>query len=81
MPEYTSTVTLIFGGNNLDAKDVEEYRLKLKDNFLGTFGILITDDEITDINKISRSLANKRLLNLANSYLENLRQEARIVFK
>ena len=34
-----------------------------------------------DINEISRSLANKRLLSLANSYLENLRQEARIVFK
>ena len=30
---------------------------------------------------ISRSLANKRLLSLANSYLENLRQEAQIVFK
>ena len=35
----------------------------------------------SDINEISRSLANKRLLSLANSYLENLRQEARIVFK
>ena len=35
----------------------------------------------TDINEISRSLANKRLLSLANSYLENLRQEARIIFK
>ena len=34
-----------------------------------------------DMNEISRSLANKRLFNLANSYLENLRQEARIVFK
>ena len=34
-----------------------------------------------DTNNISRSLANKRLLSLANSYLENLRQEARIVFK
>ena len=34
-----------------------------------------------DKNEISRSLANKRLLNLANSYLDNLRQEARIVFK
>ena len=34
-----------------------------------------------DLNQISRSHANKRLLNLANSYLENLRQEARIVFK
>ena len=35
----------------------------------------------SDINEISRSLANKRLLSLANSYLANLRQEARIVFK
>ncbi len=34
-----------------------------------------------EVNKISRSLANKRLLSLANSFLENLRQEARIVFK
>ena len=34
-----------------------------------------------DINEINRSLANKRLLSLANSYLDNLRQEARIVFK
>ena len=35
----------------------------------------------SDIDEISRSLANKQLLSLANSYLENLRQEARIVFK
>ena len=35
----------------------------------------------SDVNEINRSLANKRLLSLANSYLENLRQEARIVFK
>ncbi len=35
----------------------------------------------SDMNDISRSLVNKRLLNLARSYLENLRQEARIVFK
>ena len=34
-----------------------------------------------DMNEINRSLANKRLLNLARSYLENLRQESRIVFK
>ena len=59
MPEYTSTVTLIFGCNNLDAENIEEYKLKLKDNFLGTFGILITDDEITDINKI-RQINYKR---------------------
>ena len=34
-----------------------------------------------DINEISRIIANKRLLGLANSYLDKLRQEARIVFK
>lgn len=34
-----------------------------------------------DLNQINRSIANKRLLSLANSYLENLRQEAQIVFK
>ena len=35
----------------------------------------------SDLNEINRSYANKRLVSLANSYLENLRQEARIVFK
>ena len=35
----------------------------------------------SDISKIKRSIANQRLLSLAKSYIENLRQEARIVFK
>ena len=35
----------------------------------------------SDVNEINRSSVNKRLFSLANSYLENLRQEARIVFK
>ena len=35
----------------------------------------------SDVNEINRSYVNKRLLSLSNSYLENLRQEARIVFK
>ena len=34
-----------------------------------------------ELIQINRSIANKQLLSLANSYLENLRQEARIVFK
>jgi len=59
MREYTSTVSIIFGGNNIDAKNEEEYRLKLKDHFLGTFGILISDDEISDIQTI-RNLNFKR---------------------
>ena len=51
MAEYTSTVTIIFGGNNLDAKSEREYKLKLKDNFMETFGILVSDDEISDIQR------------------------------
>ena len=35
----------------------------------------------SDTNEIERSNVNKRMFNLANSYLENLRQEAHIVFK
>jgi len=35
----------------------------------------------SDKNKINSSYVNKKLLILANSYLENLRQEAQIVFK
>ena len=34
-----------------------------------------------EVNEIYRSLANKRLLGLADTYLQKLRQEARIVFK
>lgn len=34
-----------------------------------------------DANEIESSNVNKRMFNLANSYLENLRQEAHIVFK
>ncbi len=52
MQEYTSTVTIIFGGNNIDANNEDEYRLKLKDNFMETFGILVSDDEITDIQRL-----------------------------
>ena len=35
----------------------------------------------SDANEIESNNVNKRMFNLANSYLENLRQEAHIVFK
>ena len=41
----------------------------------------LEEKDTSDINEINRSYVNKRLLSLSNSYLENLRQEARIVFK
>ena len=35
----------------------------------------------SDANEIESSNVNKRMFNLANSYLENLRQESHRVFK
>ena len=37
--------------------------------------------DVRDANEIESNDVNKRMFNLANSYLENLRQEAHIVFK
>ena len=45
--EYTSTITLTFGGNNLEAESKEEYLKLLKENFLEEYGLELSDDEIT----------------------------------
>jgi len=44
--EYTSTITLTFGGNNLQAESKEDYIKLLKENFLEEYGIELQDDEI-----------------------------------
>ena len=36
MREYTSTVTIIFGGNNLDAENEEDYKSGIQ-NLIGRF--------------------------------------------
>jgi len=45
--EYTSIITLTFGGNNFEAESKEEYINQLKENFLEEYGIELRDDEIT----------------------------------
>ena len=51
MNEYFCTVTLIYGGNNHEAKNKEEYIQKVKQGFFEEFGIKITEDEISDIEE------------------------------
>ena len=72
--------------NILSELDENEFTIKDNDNFTSKVIMVCgrTEKENlskSDISDISRRLTNKRLFNLANSYLENLRQEARIVFK
>ena len=51
--EFTCLVELSFSGNNYEADSVEEYKQKVKDNFLQEFDITLTDDEISCIEKVS----------------------------
>ncbi len=72
--------------NTLAELDQNEFIFQDDDSFTSKLIMVCerSEKEIlskSDVNEISRSLANKRLLSLANSYLENLRQEAHIVFK
>ena len=72
--------------NTLSELDQNEFVLKDQDGITSKLLMVCGRNDTenlskTDMNEISRSLANKRLLSLANSYLENLRQEARIIFK
>ena len=72
--------------NILSELDENEFIIQDNDSFTSKVIMVCGRNEKenlskSDISDISRRLANKRLFNLANSYLENLRQEARIVFK
>ena len=73
-------------GNILSELDQNEFVFKNNDSITSKLIMVCGRSEKenlskNELNEISRSLANKRLLSLANSYLENLRQEARIIFK
>ena len=73
-------------GNILSELDQNEFVFKDNDSITSKLIMVCGRSEKenlskNELNEVSRSLANKRLLSLANSYLENLRQEARIVFK
>ena len=73
-------------GNILSELDQNEFVFKDNDSITSKLIMVCGRSEKenlskNELNEVSRSLANKRLLSLANSYLENLRQEARIIFK
>jgi len=68
----------------LSELDQNEFIFQNDDNFISKLIMVCGRSEKKNLSKnemkeINRRLVNKRLLSLANSYLENLRQEARIV--
>ena len=51
MKEFTSTVTLTFEINNLEAIDKNDYIERLKEQYLELYNLEIKDYEITDIEE------------------------------
>ena len=51
MKEFTSTVTLTFDLNNLEAESKEEYIAKLKEYYQEWYNINIMTEEIADIKE------------------------------
>ena len=49
---YTSTITVTWEGNMLDAKNMEEYIEQLKQGFLEEFGISLNDTDINNVKEI-----------------------------
>ena len=49
---YTSTITVTWEGNMLDAKNKEEYIKQLKQGFLEEFGIYLNDTDINNVKEI-----------------------------
>tara|TARA_R100000426_G_scaffold37160_1_gene29422 strand:+ start:67 stop:222 length:156 start_codon:yes stop_codon:yes gene_type:complete len=46
MKEYTSVITIKFGGNNLEASNKEEYIELIKERFYEDYGINLINEEI-----------------------------------
>ena len=51
MKEFTSTVTLQFAINNIEATDKQDYIDRLKDFYFESYGIEVQDNEITEIEE------------------------------
>ena len=49
---YTSTITVTWEGNMLDAENMEEYIKQLKQDFLEEFGIHLYDTDINNVKEI-----------------------------
>lgn len=50
--QFTSTITLVFSGNEDCAVNQEEYRQKVKERFYEDYGIELSDNEITQIEEV-----------------------------
>jgi len=46
MKEYWSTITVKFGGNNLECESEEDYIKQVKENFYEEYGLDLRDEEI-----------------------------------
>ena len=53
MKEYTSVITLSFGGNNFEAENKEEYIKKVKESFAEEYDIWLSGKEISDIEEVT----------------------------
>ena len=49
---YTSTITVTWEGNMLDAKNMKEYIEQLKQGFLEELGISLNDTDINNVKEI-----------------------------
>ena len=49
---YTSTITVTWEGNMLDAENMEEYIKQLKQDFFEEFGIHLYDTDINNVKEI-----------------------------
>ena len=49
---YTSTITVTWEGNMLDAENIKEYIKQLKQGFLEEFGLNLYNGDIKDIKEI-----------------------------
>ena len=58
MKEFTSTVTLTFEINNLEAFDKEEYIERLKEQYIELYDLEIKDHEITNIEEYTLEATN-----------------------
>ena len=53
---YTSTITVTWEGNMLDAENMEEYIKQLKQGFLEEFGINLNNTDINNVKEIENEV-------------------------
>jgi len=68
---YTSTISITWEGNMLDAENMKEYIKQLKQGFLEEFGIPLNDTDINNIKEIP-------FTRLSKMFKEELNNEQKI---